>query len=123
MASANFNGLAIVYGEDIRSRVKECKFHFKQSVERISRTLGQKREEFKNLALNMLTSSTPEAYSHAIDVLKIFSKDNAYSEKKTYFARSIVLMLHKATTPRLFMQDERTEARWEYPYWNAAIWI
>ena len=25
----------------------------------------------------MLTSSTPEAYSHAIDVLKIFSKDNA----------------------------------------------
>ena len=81
MASANFNGLAIVYGEDIRSRVRGCEVHFKQSVEKISRTLGQKREEFKNLALNMPTSSTPESYSHAIDVLKIFSKDNADNVK------------------------------------------
>ena len=32
MASANFNGLAIVYREDIRSRVKGCEFRFKQSV-------------------------------------------------------------------------------------------
>ena len=79
MASAKYNGLDI--GEDIHSRVKGCKFRFKQSVERISRTLGQKREEFKNLALNMLTSSTPEAYSHAIIVLKIFSKDNADNVK------------------------------------------
>ena len=81
MASANFNGLAIVYGEDIRSSVKGCEFHFKRSVERISRILGQKREEFKNLALNMLTYSTPETYSHVIGVLKIFSKDNADNMK------------------------------------------
>ena len=81
MASANFNGLAIVYGEDVRSTVKGCEFHFKQSVERISRALGQKREEFKNLALNMLTFSTPEVYSYTIDVLKIFPKDNADNVK------------------------------------------
>ena len=80
-ASANFNSLVIVYGEDICSRVKGCEFRFKQSVEQISRTLGQKREKFKNLALNMLTSLTPEAYSHAIDVLKISSKDNADNVK------------------------------------------
>ena len=29
----------------------------------------------------MVTSSTPEAYSHDIDVLKIFSKDNADNVK------------------------------------------
>ena len=82
MSSANFNGLAIVYVEDIRLRIKGCEFHFKQSVERVSRTLGQKREEFKNLAFNMLNSLTPEAYSHAIAVLKIFSKDNADNVKQ-----------------------------------------
>ena len=77
MASTNCTGLATIYREDIISRAKGCEFHFKQSIERISRTLGQKREEFKSLTLNVLISSTTEAYSHAINILKIFSKDNA----------------------------------------------
>ena len=47
MALANFNGLAIVYNEDILSEDKRREFHFKQSVAWISRTLGQKREDFK----------------------------------------------------------------------------
>lgn len=77
MASTNFNGLATIYREDIISRTKGCDFHFKQSIQRISRTLGQKREEFKSLALYVLISSTSEAYSHAINILKVSSKDNA----------------------------------------------
>ena len=47
MVLANFNGLAIVYSEDILSGDKRWEFHFKQSVTWISRTLGQKREDFK----------------------------------------------------------------------------
>ena len=93
MALANFNGLAIVYREDILSGDKRWEFHFKQSVAWISRTLGQKREDFKYLAPNTLTSSAPKAYSPAIKLLEIFSKDNADNmkhcgkmhEKETYF--------------------------------------
>lgn len=33
MTSANFNDLAIIYGEDILDTVMGCEFHFKQSFE------------------------------------------------------------------------------------------
>ena len=29
MATANFSGLSIVYGEDVLAKVKACEFHFK----------------------------------------------------------------------------------------------
>ena len=32
MAGANFSGLTTVFGEDVLSKAKGCKFHFKQSV-------------------------------------------------------------------------------------------
>ena len=32
MATANFNGLTIVYGEEVLERVKSCEFHFQKLV-------------------------------------------------------------------------------------------
>ena len=40
MASVNFNGLSIVYGEDVLGKVKRCQFHFKQSIEKKVKSLG-----------------------------------------------------------------------------------
>ena len=79
MATANFSGFSIVYGEDVLTKVKGCEFHFKQSVERKVKTLNTKGEEFRNLALRLLIASTPEAYSHALRMSKQFSSNNAES--------------------------------------------
>ena len=79
MTTANFRGLSIVYGEDVLTKVKSCEFHFKQSVKRKVKTLNTKGEEFRNLALWLFISSTPEAYSHALRLLKTFSSNNAES--------------------------------------------
>ena len=69
---ANFCGLSIVYGEDVLGKVKGCEFHFKQSVERKVKTLNTKGEEFRNLVPGLLIAYTPEAYSHAVRLLKTF---------------------------------------------------
>ena len=79
MATANFSGLSIVYGEEVLTKVKGCEFHIKQSVERKVKTLNTKGEEFRNLALRLLILSTPEAYSHALRLLKTFSSNSAKS--------------------------------------------
>ena len=81
MATANFSGLSIVYGEDVLTKVKGCEFHFKQSAERKVKTLNNKGQEFRNVALGLLIASTPEAYSHALRLLKTFSSNNAESIK------------------------------------------
>ena len=77
IATANFSSLSIVYGENVLTKVKGCEFHFKQSVERKVKTLNTKGEEFRNLALRPFIASTPEAYSHALRLLKQFSSNNA----------------------------------------------
>ena len=79
MATANFSGLSIVYGEDVLTKVKGCEFHFKQSAERKVKTLNNKGQEFRNVALGLLITSIPEAYSHALRLLKTFSSNNAKS--------------------------------------------
>ena len=81
IATANFSSLSIVYGENVLTKVKGCEFHFKQSVERRVKTLNAKGEEFRNVAIRLLIASTPEAYSHALRLLKTFSSNNAESIK------------------------------------------
>ena len=34
MATANFNSLQLIYGEDVLHKIKECEFHFRQSISR-----------------------------------------------------------------------------------------
>ena len=79
MATANFSVFSIVYGEDVLTKVKGCEFHFKQSVERRVKTLNTMGEEFRKVAIRLLIASTPEAYSHALRLLKQFSSNNAES--------------------------------------------
>ncbi|XP_066927735.1 uncharacterized protein [Clytia hemisphaerica] len=78
MAGANFNGLSRIYGEDVMNKIKGCEFHFKQSIERKVKKLGdQGGETFKKLANELLLSATAEAYEAAIKKLKDFAKASA----------------------------------------------
>jgi hypothetical protein len=56
--------------------VKGCEFHYKLSIERKAKGLGDKADEFKHLALNMLNVSTPESYANAVKNVKTFSTNN-----------------------------------------------
>ena len=35
MTTANFNGLQLIYGEDVLHKIKGCEFHFRQSINRL----------------------------------------------------------------------------------------
>uniref|UniRef100_A0A7M5VBJ9 OTU domain-containing protein n=2 Tax=Clytia hemisphaerica TaxID=252671 RepID=A0A7M5VBJ9_9CNID len=63
MATANFNGLSKMYGEDVLEKVKGCEFHYKQSVEKKAKTLGEKGDEFRAKSLELLEAATEEAYT------------------------------------------------------------
>ena len=54
IASANFNGLSTIYGEDVQEKVKSCEFHFKQAVERKIRGFDGDKDQFKKLAYCLL---------------------------------------------------------------------
>ena len=65
----------------------------------------------------MVTSSTPEAYSHDIDVLKIFSKDNADNVKHWIewldaWKENIFQALTSLSAPQS-NQAEAVHARWK----------
>ena len=65
MVTANFNGLQRIYGEDVLQKIKGCEFHYRQSVIKHCHIFGNQRELFKSLAIDMLVSGTPEAYTNA----------------------------------------------------------
>ena len=54
MATANFNGLVHIYGEDVLTKIKGFEFHYKQSINRHANTLVDEIEKFKGLANDML---------------------------------------------------------------------
>ena len=66
MATANFNGLVKIYGEEILEKVKGCEFHSRDSINRKASTLGEHSTKFTEISLSMLTSTTPEAYINAL---------------------------------------------------------
>lgn len=51
MAGANMNGLRQVFGDEALSRIKSCEFHFKESINKMARKLGQEQVKLlKNFA-------------------------------------------------------------------------
>ena len=73
MASSNFNGLKIVYGQDVTDDVIGCEFHFRQSVSERQRKLNDEDgNEFNRLAERILTSATKTGYTTAYDAMKVF---------------------------------------------------
>ena len=59
MAGLNFVGLEKLFGEGVTNKIKGCEFHYKDSVNKNPRSLGEDDEEFKLIAINLLESSTP----------------------------------------------------------------
>ena len=65
MTEINFNRLKQVYCQHILDKIKGCKFHCQESINRKMKQIGDKGPRFKLLVNNLLTASTPEAYSAA----------------------------------------------------------
>ena len=80
MASANFNGLVQIYGEDVLDRIKGCEFHYKKSVNKRAHKLGELGMEFKQLSLELLESGTKASYELALKELSTFLDSNGQSK-------------------------------------------
>ena len=80
MASCNFIGLVKIYGEDVLQYIKGCELHFRDSVNRHANKFGDDSETIKKYALQLLTSSTPEAYEISIQQLKSFINTTTNTE-------------------------------------------
>ena len=66
MATSNFNGLERIYGEVILAKIKGCKFHFKDSVNKHAKFFEEEQQiTFKALANELLIALTEERYRDA----------------------------------------------------------
>ena len=72
MAGSNFVGLEKLYSEGVTGKIKGCEFHYKDSVNKKARSLGEDDEEFELMAINLLESSAPEAYEKVKDKMIAF---------------------------------------------------
>ena len=81
IADSNFVGLEKLYGEGATNKIKGCEFHYKDSVNKKARGLGENFEEFKLIAINLLELSTPKAYEKVKDKVAAFinKKDDLIS--------------------------------------------
>ena len=80
MASCNFIGLVKIYSEDVLQYIKGCEFHFRDSVIQHANKFGDESETFKKYALQLLMSSTSEAYEISCHQLKSFINATANTE-------------------------------------------
>ena len=91
MATANFNGVVKIYGEEILEKVKECEFYFCDLISRKASTLGEYTSKFKEISLSMLTSTTPEAYLNALKNMQDFiNKDKKLADLQHWLSGIIV---------------------------------
>ena len=66
MAGANLAGIANVFGEEGKSRIKSCEFHFKEHRNKMARKLETESSDvFKCLCNRLLESETQDAYYEA----------------------------------------------------------
>jgi len=70
---ANWKSLKSVYGETILTRTVSCEFHFKQSVQRHARKIGD-NDEFIELSNQLLYAETPAVFNHVCEKFKLFIK-------------------------------------------------
>ena len=72
MASSNFVDLEKLHGAGVTNKIKGCEFHYKDSVNKKARSLGEVGEESKLITINFLESSTPKAYEKVKDKMVAF---------------------------------------------------
>ena len=72
------NGLRQVFGDEALSRIKSCEFHFKESINKMARKLGQEAgETFKELCLNLLTCNLKGTYLEVKKSLEEFINEKS----------------------------------------------
>ena len=73
MAQTNMNGLREVFGNDVLSCIKSCEFHFKESINKMARKLGQEAgEPFKEPCQNPHTCNLKATHLQVKKTLEEF---------------------------------------------------
>ena len=72
MSGALISGICNVFGEDCKTRIKSCEFHFKDQRNKRARRLGGAAELFKGLCNSILNATTETAYNPAMETLNAF---------------------------------------------------
>jgi hypothetical protein len=72
MSGALISGICNVFGEDCKTRIKSCEFHFKDQRNKRARRLGSNAELFKGLCNSILNATTETAYNSAMETLNAF---------------------------------------------------
>ena len=66
MAGANMAGIIKVFGEEVKSGIKSCEFHFREHRNKIAKKLASESSEvFRSLCNSLLECQTPDAYHEA----------------------------------------------------------
>ena len=50
MVGVNINGFKKIYGEDLVNKIKGCKFHYKESINKKAKQRRKKGDDFKTFA-------------------------------------------------------------------------
>lgn len=66
--------------------LRECEFCFGQFVEEKAKSLQVKKDKFKGLASQLLTSTTVKAYSNGYNTLKNFIDHNKLEKLQEWIA-------------------------------------
>ena len=77
MAGENFNGLVLIYGEGVLKKVKECEFHYNQSIEKKAKSLLSGLSDHHKLTTTILRKIISKGNSK-----KMFYRDYKRSDQK-----------------------------------------
>ena len=115
IAGANMDGLRQVLGDEALSRIKSCEFHFKESINKMARKLGQDAgETFKELCLNLLTCNLKETYLEVKKSLEESERQFLSSWLSWWDNRTFIFGAFAPTnTPRM-TQAEVIHAGWAH---------
>lgn len=73
MSGALISGISKIFGEDSKTRIKSCEFHFKdQRNKKANRLKKSSVEQFKTLCNNLLNATTEAKYNSAKESLDTF---------------------------------------------------
>ena len=79
-----WKGLTEVFSSEIMANSVSCEFHFKQNVNRLSKSIPDKkdRKRFKKLAFQLLESVTVTGYHQTLNLLENFIQDKKEERKQ-----------------------------------------
>lgn len=106
--------------------LRECEFCLGQFVEEKAKSLQVKKDKFKGLASQLLTSTTVKAYSNGYNTLKNFIDHNKLEKLQEWIAwwndrKSLLILCFYQHSHMLYMPDGKIGTHQVFT-WSSSIW-